>query len=66
MKLQIRLSPGDLAFLVKILEGCDGLAMVKTIDGRVAIAELIYPNDSKNRLINLLHDLQKTRKIDIL
>jgi len=66
METIIQLSPKDLAFLVKTLEGCDGLAMVKTLEGKIATAKLIYPNDSKNQLIKLLQDMGKTRRIDIL
>lgn len=66
MQLRIELSPKDLAFLVKVLEGCDGLAMVKTIDGKKATADLIYPNYSENKLIKLLQDMGKTRTISII
>ena len=66
MELLIQTDPRDLAFLVKVLEGCDGLAMIKTIDGHHGLAQLIYPTHSEKELRKLLQEINKKRKIEVL
>lgn len=50
MSLILQLAPKDLAFLVKIFEGYEGLAMVKTLDGKQGVVEMLYPADTESEV----------------
>lgn len=45
VSLYLTLSPKDLAFLVKAFEGAGHLAIVKTLDGKKALCEIIFPQE---------------------
>ena len=54
MKTLINLSSHDLTLLLRILEAGDGLAVLKTLDGKKGEACLIYPVDNKRAVDELL------------
>lgn len=63
MTLTIQLSSHDLSFLLHILEASEGLAALKTIDGRKGIAQLIYPAINQPAIEELLADFALTHSI---
>ena len=54
MRIEIKLSSHDLSKLVHILEAADGLAVLKTIDGKKGLAELIFPAKNKESVEDML------------
>ena len=63
MKIKIHLSSHDLSKLVHILEAGEGLAVLKTIDGKNGLAELIFPPSNQETLDILLKDLRNNQEI---
>lgn len=63
MKKDIQLSSQALSELVHILEAGDGLAVLKTIDGKKGLAQLIYPACNRAEVENLLADFGQNHAI---
>lgn len=63
MMLTIQLSSHDLSFLLHILEASEGLAALKTIDGKKGIAQLIYPATNQPAIEELLANFVLTHPI---
>lgn len=63
MTLTIQLSSQDLTFLLHILEASEGIATLKTIDGKKGIAQLIYPASNQLAIEELLANFSLTHSI---
>lgn len=59
----IKLSSKNLSELVHILEASEGLAVLKTIDGKKGLAQLIYPACNHAEVENLLADFRQKHAI---
>ena len=56
-KRYYQLPPQEIAWLRFILESYDGLAFVRSLDGRRALVEVAYPPSRKDDAETLLHSL---------
>lgn len=63
MRIEIKLSSHDLSKLVHILEAADGLAVLKTIDGKKGLAELIFPAKNKESVEDMLKYFTQSAKL---
>ncbi len=63
MRIEIKLSSHDLSKLVHILEAADGLAVLKTIDGKKGLAELIFPAKNKESVEDMLKYFTKSKAV---
>ena len=59
----IKLSSKNLSELVHILEASEGLAALKTIDGKKGLAQLIYPACNHAEVESLLVDFRQKHAI---
>ena len=67
MKCQVQLSSSrELLLLTKIIEGAAHLAVVKTISGQAATAEILCTDDQWPEVQHLLQALQDMRTVAIL
>lgn len=65
MKTLIKLSSHDLTRLLRILEAADGLAVLKTLDGKKGEACLIYPKSNKKAVEDLLNSFADEHILEI-
>ena len=65
MKTLIKLSSQDLTRLLRILEAADGLAVLKTLDGKKGEACLIYPKSNKKAVEDLLNSFADEHILEI-
>ena len=65
MKTFINLSSHDLTLLLRILEASEGLAVLKTLNGKKAEACLIYPEDNSGAVDELLKAFAMEHKLQI-
>ena len=63
MRIEIKLSSYDLSKLVHVLEAADGLAVLKTIDGKKGLAELIFPAKNKESVEDMLKYFTQSAKL---
>ena len=63
MRIEIKLSSHDLSKFVHILEAADGLAVLKTIDGKKGLAELIFPAKNKESVEDMLKYFTQSAKL---
>ena len=63
MRIEIKLSSHDLSKLVHILEAADGLAVLKTIDGKKGLAELIFPAKNKESVEDMLKYFTQSKAV---
>lgn len=59
MIITVQLSSKDLAFCVKIVEGIGHFAIVKTLDGKQALAQIIIPDDLASEVLSFLKDFPR-------
>lgn len=65
MKTWIKLSSHDLTLLLRILEASDGLAVLKTLDGKKGEACLIYPQSNSSAVEDLLKTFACEHNLEI-
>lgn len=60
LKILIRVDPKDIAFLTKIFEGYDGLAVVSTLDREKGLLALTVTPETKEDVLEILRNFPKT------
>jgi len=58
-KLQIQLDPKDIAFITKIFEGYDGLAVVSTLNKKEGLIILTVTPETKKDVLEILANFPK-------
>lgn len=62
--LRLRVNPKDVAFITKIFEGYDGLAIATTINGKKGLVNLNFTPETEQDVLDVLDNFPK--KIEIL
>jgi len=65
MRTAITLPSKELAFLQKVLEASEGLAVLKTIDGKAGKACLIYPESNQEQVSALINNFSSEHNLTI-
>jgi hypothetical protein len=60
LKILIRVDPKDIAFLTKIFEGYDGLAVVSTLDREKGLLVLTVTPETREDVLEILRNFPKT------
>ncbi|NLT96207.1 MAG: DUF4911 domain-containing protein [Clostridia bacterium] len=60
LKILIKVDPKDIAFLTKIFEGYDGLAVVSTLDREKGLVALTVTPETKEDVLEILRNFPKT------
>jgi putative protease len=60
LKILIKIDPKDIAFLNKIFEGYDGLAVVSTLDRQKGLVALTVTPDTKEDVLEILKNFPKS------
>ncbi len=66
VKRHYRIAPADIAWLRFVLESYDGLAFVRSLDGRAGLVEVAYPPTRRDDAEALLAELQRTAAMEAI
>lgn len=58
-KINLRVNPQDIAFINKIFEGFDNLALVTTIDNKQGLLKINVTPDTKEDVLEILNKLPR-------
>lgn len=59
LKINLKVNPRDIAFINKIFEGFDNLALVTTIDNKQGLLRINVTPDTKEEVLQILNKFPK-------
>jgi len=65
-RILLKINPALITELHGVVEACDYIAIVRTLDPDIAVVELLGTNDTYKLMRGLTNQLQKTFNADIL
>ena len=64
--IRLKLPARDIGFFSGSMEAYEGVGLVRTIDPRHAIVEVLVPADRENEFMEILHAIMRSIPIEVL